>query len=67
MQPTTHGTLSQSRVTGFGGALHAGLRIRLTYGLLILALGLMIADCYRLAHASAHSTALPAAIHSAGI
>jgi len=48
MQPTMQETLSKMMIAGPRDAARPGLRAGITYGFLILALGLMITDFCRL-------------------
>ena len=66
MQPTTQKMLPMT-IAGAREAAHPGLRIRVTYGFLILALCLMIADCYRLVRAPAPAVESPAISHATRI
>ena len=58
MQPTTHETISESTLTGVKeagrDASNRGLRVRVVYAFVILALCIMIADFYRLTRTHAH-------------
>lgn len=67
MQPTTQKMLPGMTIAGPRSAAHPGLRIRVTYGFLILAFCLMIADCYRLVRAPAPAAESPAISHTTRI
>ncbi|HTW66446.1 MAG TPA: hypothetical protein VME17_17610 [Bryobacteraceae bacterium] len=67
MQSTTQNTLSHTTFLGLSLGAQRGLRIRITYGFLILALCLMIADCYRLMRAPAPGAQSPGDYHSGRI